>query len=315
MASIHDNVADALDVRSWAEFTGKLNSYLWPALKDRLSPEQVKRLANDKAAVIQALRKGFIGNGEENLNHTGLVGLFAHRVRIGAMACNYPAGFKFRSIEEQLIRLGRFFPTLRPPINPCDLPPLPTGAEACFVFPDFRRVGPHKHRDIRVRLCAAVKKMLQQNLLKLGESCRGDFAGRSHITPNYLRIDHRTDDGLNYWRNDLHDYIICPGQVGMRHAGSYHERVLVDLAPNEFCLTPFEVRCLLITHPELQGHYIFQCCGVDYRKGRDTRYYNYRYFNSTLCIIGEATLAAHEIGWDYRLDDPPLYTPTCFISK
>ncbi|HBV33522.1 TPA: hypothetical protein DEB72_03330 [Patescibacteria group bacterium] len=302
MAKTRDNVPATEITPAWAEFSGKVNLNLWPALKGRLSADDQAKFANDRGAIIKALRSGFTTTAAETSQGVTTSNTLFGKLTVESVPQPYPNGFRFRSIEEQLIRLAPFFPGLNASkIALLDLPPLPTQAEAYMVFPLYiRLVAFGSFSDYTYG--RALRMMIKKNRLALRPSCKGFV--RYHISGHYLQISKRTNEALRCSTSADYDYIVCPVQVSKRHLGSLPNKALVDLLPNEFCLGPLEIRCLLISHPELADMGTYQCLGVHYR--RDLVYP----YNRVMTLVGSLLGSRHE---DVEYHDGNLYTPTGFI--
>ncbi len=230
----------------YAEFAGIVQSRLWPAIKNRLSGEEIQALitGNGPEEVLRRLRKTFTAGKNESAPTTPPCPFFAEEEVASDMG--YPPEYTVKPIAEQLLIWSRLLPNFSTSSMLAyskNLPGRPEGAEGPFVVPIWQQVGSSYQEatkkvlsllDIRYRFG---RKTLESALVKVCQSERT-------IVAEKILSQHDGGNPLGY------PYRILWAQFGFLHRGRSTRRVRSLYAPNEFGLGAFAVASMLLTHLE-----------------------------------------------------------------
>lgn len=223
----------------YAEFSGVVQSRLWPALKDRISSEEMQSYITNPESTMLRLRDSFTVRRESGLVVPTSPFFANEEVKSNY---GYPQGYAVKPACEQLVALTKHFPGLDTRsvlARSKELPGLPQGAEGWFAVPKFERVGKTYNEAVERILDLIAKTWTFHNYHsdKLGEK--------------YLRLSERTMFALRMLgEKQKGDFLLIPAQFGLRHRGRSVRRVRIVYTPNEFGLGSFIVGCMLLSHPE-----------------------------------------------------------------
>ncbi|MEQ1896200.1 MAG: hypothetical protein ABL971_02290 [Vicinamibacterales bacterium] len=181
----------------------------------------------------------------------------------------YPLAYAPRPLPEQALRLRSAFPRLGEVVSAAP-PPLPAGAEAWFLIPDWRRVASTYNVAVTDALAA------------IAQSRPTSLARIERLGSNSLRLHERTaamsqrlpalgDSGL----------LLVAAQFGLRHRGRSVRRSRVMFADHEFGLGAFAVAAMLITHPERIAQFdqlYLDCAGDEYSASDEQQFSEAPYF-------------------------------------
>jgi len=152
----------------------------------------------------------------------------------------YPVGFRVKDISKQVAMLREFFPGIGFADEKLAERPLPPNAEGWFAIPRLTRVA--------TSYAEAVKEVLEliKQQRKFGNLCEGIFC------PKYQRQTAKTAKMFQKLGDEQkgHDILVVPAQFGLRHRDRSTWRAQEVFTANEFGLGPFEVGCMLLTHPK-----------------------------------------------------------------
>ncbi|MBI2049210.1 MAG: hypothetical protein HYT29_02140 [Parcubacteria group bacterium] len=233
----------------YAEFSGIVQSRLWPAIKNRLSGEEIQALitGNGPEEVLRRLRKALTVGKTENAPVSSLCPFFANE-EVPSDG-GYPPEYAVKSIAEQLVIFGKYFPNFDPSSALAyskNLPERPEGAEGPFVIPNWLNVS-REYGEAAEKMCA----LLASTLLYGKKTSRGAFdlkrLQQSHRT---WEAEHLIYPGIGSPHLPGNDYIVLWAQFGFLHRGRSTRRVRSLYAPNEFGLGAFAVTSMLLTHSE-----------------------------------------------------------------
>lgn len=200
--------------------------------------------------------------------------------------CGYPSGWKLRPVADQIAILKEHFPGLEyPPVEEIDdaldlaakLGPLPAEADGWGVVPQLFRLGDSYHQA------------LERILARLQESRRFLSSPGGDLGPEYLRPTERLSIAWTHLSRRAGDVVILPVQLGIRHRGRSVRRARVMFAGDEWGLGPFEVACILLTHPKRLCsliHLGIDCAGSLYDLHRSNRFEGLLAFS----VLGEKRL-------------------------
>ena len=167
----------------------------------------------------------------------------------------YPAGWRLKGIEQQLLVLEQFFPGLT---FEAEVPAsLPGGAEGWLLVPKPSRIARSYNEAL-------------QRLLSLGTSARPRFLNSrdGRLGLEHLRLTEETGRVLHELeRSTPGDYLVLAVQCGQQHRAKSVSQARTAYGEKEFGLGPFEVACLLITHPDRLADYEhlgIDCPGCEY---------------------------------------------------
>ena len=181
----------------------------------------------------------------------------------------YPPAYTPRPLAEQALRLRGAFPRLGEVVPPAP-PPVPDGAEAWFLIPDWRRVA------------ATYNVAVTDALAAIAGTRPTSLARIERLGPNSLRLHERTaamsqrlpvlgDSGL----------LLMAAQFGVRHKGRSVRRSRAMFAGHEFGLGAFAVAAMLLTHPEriAQVDQLYlDCAGDEYSASDEQQFSEAPYF-------------------------------------
>lgn len=238
------NHGNAPSPAQYAEFAGIVQSKLWPAVKDRLSKEEMQALVtgNGPKEVLKRLRKAFAAMESEGKAMPHQHPFFANDERaydgMYPSVC-YPTEYAAKPTSEQLVELEGYFPYLDPRpmrVYSKNLTEHPKGAENPFIIPNWKRVADCYDEAIE-RVFEKVSHMRP-------------FESMSRLEP--LRLSERTAEAERIITSvqGNHDYILLWAQFGLAHCNTTTRRVRAVYAPNEFGLGSFAVCSMLLTHPK-----------------------------------------------------------------
>jgi len=177
----------------------------------------------------------------------------------------YPADRNIESIQVQLTRLKKYFPTLQ--LECAVSPRLPELAEGQILIPKFLKIASNYNEAL-------------EKVLEILAKERSDFLnGRDgELGENYLRLNNRTAMALEMLeKTKKGDYLLIPVQLGHRHLGKSSRRANVLFEPNEFGLGPFEIAIFLLTHPKwltTENDLGIDCVGGEYGPYKHARFKN-----------------------------------------
>ena len=168
----------------------------------------------------------------------------------------YPAGFRFRTPQEQLDFLLKHFPAFDAShVLELSKGVLPDSAEAWAVIPKPSKLG-------------GLYKALEVVLGLLGQSRKFTNWREGALTDKHLRLVEKTAQVYARLEQEtLGDFLVFSFQFGMRWRGCSVRHAQVRFAENEFGLDPYAVTCLLLTHPDRitgQEQLYIDCAGCDY---------------------------------------------------
>lgn len=150
----------------------------------------------------------------------------------------YPAGRKIKTIQQQLLLLTEYFPSIKAEVSGMD--ELPDATERWVVVPRHSVIASDYNKALEIAL-----DFLQRERPYFLNWRKGELG------KDYLRLTRRTERALNKLNGAvLGDCLAIPAQLGLRHLGRSARRAHVLLKPNEFGLGPFETAIFLLTHPE-----------------------------------------------------------------
>ena len=150
----------------------------------------------------------------------------------------YPAGRKIKTIQQQLLLLAGYFPSLKAKLSSVGKPP--SAAEGWIVIPNYSVIALDYNQALETAL-----DLLQKERPRLLNWRKGELG------KNYLRLTRRTEKALHKLNKmNRGDYLVIPAQLGLRHLGRSARRTHILLETNEFGLGPFETTIFLLTHPE-----------------------------------------------------------------
>ena len=239
------NHGNAPSQAQYAEFSGIVQSRLWSALKGRISSDELQQFiaGNGPGEVMRRLRRVFTEVAKE-LPEVHACPFFAdEKVPTDE---GYPPEYAVKSIAEQLVLFGKYFPNFDPHAMLAyskKLPECPEGAEGPFVIPNWRKFA-GTYSEAMEKMCA-----LLADFLPYGK----DFKGTFEFSRLYQSSRTREAEKLIGVGNLHHpgaDYIVLWAQFGSLHRGESCRRTRVSYAPNEFGLGAFAVTFMLLTHPE-----------------------------------------------------------------
>jgi len=234
------NHGNAPTQAQYAEFAGIVQSKLWPAIKCRLSGDEIKNFLQGRGPeeVMLRLRSGFTKT-ESDLATSSSPFFASEEV---ASNYGYPQGYAVKPICEQLVALSKHFPKLDAgPMLACskELPEMPAGAEGPFVVPKWQKV-------------AATYNESFEKALDMFAGTRTLYNNRKgQLGPKYLRQSERTVRAEEMIASMTKgDYMLIWAQFGLRWRGRSVRKVRYNYAPNEFGLGSFHSACMLLSHPE-----------------------------------------------------------------
>jgi hypothetical protein len=178
------------------------------------------------------------------------------------------------------------------------LGPLPTGAEAWFVIPDWRKVADTYN--------GAVSEALD----RLSRSRATSLSRADRLGPERLRQTERTREVSAALKAPPGgDFIAIGAQFGNRHKGRSIRHARELFASNEFGLGAFAVACMLVTHPERlsQSDQLYvDCAGDEYTASDEPQFTEAPYFRF---LDGKVAFGTSWIGYP----DPFFGSASAFI--
>ena len=248
----------------YAEFSGVVQSRLWPALKDRISGEEMQSHINNPEGTMLRLRDGFTVRSESGLVVPTSPFFANEEVKSD---CGYPQGYAAKPVCEQLVVLAKHFPGLDAgPALACskELLARPQGAEGWFAVPKFEKVGKTYNEAVEKVLDLIAKTRTFYNYRK------------GNLGEKHLRLSERTMFALQMLgEKQKGDLLIIPAQFGFAWRGRSVRKVRYNYAPHEFGLGSFIGGCMLLSHPErlVQWEQLHVgCLGDEYSPDADGRF-------------------------------------------
>ena len=173
----------------------------------------------------------------------------------------YPPAFRFRSPYDQLTDLRRF--SLFSDLDASHIESLaPTvrhlSAEFTAVIPKWDRVA-SSYSEATQLVVALLKEVHGRKFHNYREG---------ELTDQHLRLVDKTTDAYRQLSDQPGDFYVFDAQFGKRWAGTSVRHARARFSPEEFGLGPYEVACLLLSHPErisANDHLNIDCAGVEYR--------------------------------------------------
>jgi len=167
----------------------------------------------------------------------------------------YPAGWKLKTVKEQLAILDGFFPDLTFEATIPDS--LPDGAEGWLLVP--------KPSSIAKNYNEATEKLLSL----MAEARTTFFSSREgKLGGNYLRLLEKTRRVLDdLERSTPGDYLVLAIQCGRQYRAKPVSQARNTFEGREYGLGPLEIASLLLTHPERltdYEHLGIDCPGCEY---------------------------------------------------
>jgi hypothetical protein len=237
------NNSNAPTAEQYAQFSGGVQSKLWPALKGRMTSDEMQQYNNKPERILVSLRKGFASpNDKESL--VQLVEttspFFADEEKPSQRV--YPAGYANKPVSEQLIALGKHYPKLDGSEvlkYAKQLSIVVPGAENWFAVPKREKIAKSEND--------AVEHVLDL----IGKSRRFTNFRKGELGPKYLKLSEQTQEALRLFSNaQKGDYWLIPGQFGLRWRGRSVRRGRVLYDRNEFGFDSYIVGNMLLSHPE-----------------------------------------------------------------
>lgn len=223
----------------YAEFSGVVQSRLWPALKDRITGEEMQSHISNPEGVMLNLRDSFTVRRESGLVVSTSPFFPNEEVK---SKYGYPQGYAVKPVCEQLVALAKHFPGLDTgSVLACskELPGLVQGAEGWFAVPKFDKVGKSYNEAVEKVLDLIAKTRTFHNYRK------------GNLGEKYLRLSERTMFALHMLgEKQKGDFLLIPAQFGLTWRGRSVRKVRYNYAPHEFGLGSFIVGSMLLSHPE-----------------------------------------------------------------
>lgn len=185
----------------------------------------------------------------------------------------YPEGWRLKPVDEQLQLLSQRFPGLA---LHAEVPPaLPDGAEGWLLVPKPSRVAGSYHEALQKVLAMPPEQ---------GAAFVTSQEGK--LGPDHLRLTSRTSEALDRLeRSTQWDILILAVQCGLTYCSRSSDDVRGGFRQGEFGLGPYEVACLLLTHPERLAdfeHLGIDCPGCEYTPDAGGDFDNTLYFIWTM---------------------------------
>lgn len=200
----------------------------------------------------------------------------------------YLSGYKPKGITEQTNILRQLFPGIGYADEKLAEQPLPPNAEGWFAIPRWQSVA------------KTYNEALQKVLDLIKQQRQGKFYNwrKGKLGEKYLRQLERTAKKLEALddQQNGYDILVVAAQFGLRHRGRSVRRAREVMNASEFGLGPFEVGCMLLTHPERLQNYDdlwIDCAGSEYAPGAAGD------FSRAPCFhfhAGEVEFDAHFVG-------------------
>ena len=181
----------------------------------------------------------------------------------------YPQDYSPRPLPEQARLLQSVFPRLGAVVPPAPSP-LPAGAEAWFLVPDWRRVATTYNTAVIDALAA------------LRSTRSTSFSRVDRLGPTSLRLHARTTE-MSGRLPALGDsgLLLVAAQFGVRHRGRSVRRSRTQFAGHEFGLGAFAVAAMLLTHPARIAQFdqlYLDCAGDEYSASDEQQFSEAPYF-------------------------------------
>lgn len=162
----------------------------------------------------------------------------------GCKKYGYPVGYeKPNTLEEQYKVLLKHFPVLQGKMYNLEFENkvLHEKAEGNFLYFDWRIIDS--------TYCGALQKFLVEYRKSLNDDLINHYS--REFDSSDLRQIERTAKFLDTIKEQQKDYeiLVIPAQFGYLHKGYLANKERASFADNEFCLGPFEVGLMLLTHP------------------------------------------------------------------
>ena len=259
----------------YAEFSGVVQSRLWPAIKGRITGDEMQRQyidgPNGPKNVMLRLRDSFTARRKSDLVVPASPFFASEEVQSNY---GYPSGYAVKPVYEQLVALAKHFNGLNTSevlAYSKELPALPVGAENWFAVPRWEKVA-FSYNE-------AVEKVLDL----IGKTRTFYNYRKGALGPKYLRFSERTAVALQMiGEKQKGDFLLIPAQFGLIHRGRSVRRVREIIGnSNEFGLGSFIVGCMLLSHPEqlVQWEQLHvDCPGDEYSPDADGRFDDAPYF-------------------------------------
>ncbi|MDO8521485.1 MAG: hypothetical protein Q7S52_05205 [bacterium] len=235
---MQDN-GNAPTVGQFGTFSGIVQSKLWPALKGRISDEEMKGFIGKPEDVMLRLRNGFTAR-RSSVPVVPTSPFFANEETPSNYG--YPDSYTVKPVCEQLVELSKHFPKLDSTgVLACskELPMLPEGAEGWFAVPRWEKVA------------KTYNEALEKVLDLIGTTRTLHNYRKGALGPKHLKLSERTVAALQMLgEKQKGDFLLIPAQFGLTHRGRSVRRTRVIYAPHEFGLGSFVVGSMLLSHPE-----------------------------------------------------------------
>ena len=240
-----NNRGNAPSSAQYAEFVGVVQSKLWPAIKGRISGDDLQQHfitgPQGPENVLLRLRNSFIVPQETGKIIVPAISPFFASEEVPS-TYGYPQGYTIKPICEQLVALSKHFPKLDAgPMLACskELPNPPAGAEGPFVVPKWQKV------------VATYNESLEKAIDILGGTRTFYNYRKGQLGPKNLWQSERTQRAEEMIASMTKgDYILLWAQFGFRWRGRSVRKARYNYAPNEFGLGAFHSVCMLLSHPE-----------------------------------------------------------------
>ncbi len=255
-----DNCGNAPSSAQYAEFAGIVQSKLWPAIKGRISGNDLQQYfmtgPQGPENVLLRLRNGFTVPQETGKIIVPTDSPFFASEEVSSNY-DYPEGYAVKPICEQLVALSKHFPNFDAgPMLACskELPQMPGGAEGPFVVPKWQKVAATYNESFEKALGMIAGTRTLHNYRK------------GQLGPKHLRQSERTQRAEEMIASmQSGDYLLIWAQFGFRWRGRSVRKVRYNYAPNEFGIGAFHSACMLLSHPErlVQWEQLHIDCGGD----------------------------------------------------
>ncbi|MCX6714569.1 MAG: hypothetical protein NTX72_02030 [Candidatus Uhrbacteria bacterium] len=166
----------------------------------------------------------------------------------------YPAGWKLKSLSEQVKILKRHFPLLD--VSHAEelamayqhngALVLPDGMDGLVVIPKYMAVA----KEVGSADWPAYNRAMAL-LISVIKKTRTDFVLYADgLGPNNERLSKSARRFYEAQKDVPGDVLVIPVQTGLFHRGRSFRRARALFAPNEFDLDAFAIGCVILTHPE-----------------------------------------------------------------
>src|SRR3989344_6800899 len=279
----------------YAEFSGVVQSRLWPAIKGRITGDEMQRQyidgPNGPKNVMLRLRDSFTARRKSDLVVPASPFFASEEVQSNY---GYPSGYAVKPVYEQLVALAKHFNGLNTSevlAYSKELPALPVGAENWFAVPRWEKVASSYNE--------AVDKVLDM----IGKTRNFHNYRNGALGPKYMRLSERTAVALQMIGDKQKgDFLLIPAQFGLTHRGRSVRRVRVVYAPHEFGLGSFITGCMILSHPERlvqQDRLHIDCPSDEYSPDADgdfSRAPTFRFYGGEGRFVVSLVCSADKIG-------------------